>query len=125
MEKIVLLTLILLSLFTGFIYADNKIKELEGIEDFIEKAIKDWKIPGLAIAIVKNDELVFSGGFGYRDLDKKLPVTENTLFAIGSCTKAFTTFTLGTLVDEGLVKWNNPVVNYIPSFKLLDPSAQN
>jgi len=123
MKKIILLTLILLSLFSEFVYAQNKLKELKGVEEFIEKAIKDWKIPGLAIAVVKNDDVVFSGGFGYRDLNKKLPVTENTLFAIGSCTKAFTTFTLGTLVDEGQIEWDIPVVNYIPSFKLHDPSA--
>ena len=58
-------------------------------------------MPGLAIAVVKNGEVILAEGYGLRDVDKKLPVTPKTLFAIGSCTKAFTTFVMGTLVDEG------------------------
>ncbi len=96
---------------------------LAGFEAFVDQAREAWKVPGLAIAIVKGDQVVLEKGFGYRDLEKKLPATPATLFAIGSCTKAFTTFVLGTLVDEGKLEWDKPVGNYIPGFKLYDRVA--
>jgi len=60
-------------------------------------------------------------GYGFRDVEKKLPVTSNTLFAIGSTTKAFTTFLIGTLVDEGKLGWDKPVREFLPEFRLSDP----
>lgn len=96
---------------------------LEGYDAFVEQALADWKVPGFAIGIVVDDELVFARGFGYRDVDNKLPVTPKTLFAIGSCTKAFTTFALGTLVDEGIVDWDKPVIDYLPDFRMHDPEV--
>jgi len=98
-------------------------KALQGFDDFVAKAISDWNIPGLAMAIVSGDEVIFKKGFGYRDVNKKLPVTTKTLFAIGSSTKAFTTFVIGKLVDEGNFEWDKPVINYLPEFKLYDPIA--
>src|SRR5262249_10276796 len=62
-------------------------KSLEGFDAVIEKAIKDFKVPGLAIAVVKDGEVIYARGFGRRDSEKGLPVTPRTLFAIGSCTK--------------------------------------
>ncbi len=96
---------------------------LAGFDTVANDALKKLKVPGMAIAIVKGKEIIYSQGFGYRDVEKQLPVTPNTLFAIGSSTKAFTTFVLGTLVDEGKVEWDKPVRNYIPWFRLYDPSA--
>lgn len=96
---------------------------LEGFDGFIETAIREWNVPGLAIAIVYDGEVVFSQGFGMRDLNSMLPVTSKTLFAIASCTKAFTTFVLGTLIDEGKLDWDTPLREYIPSFRLFDPIA--
>lgn len=94
---------------------------LRGFDAFIAQAIKDWQVPGLAMAVVCDNEVVFQQGFGYRDVDKKLPVTPKTLFAIGSSTKAFTTFVLGTLVDEGKLEWDQPLRTYLPDFELQDP----
>ncbi|WP_456441157.1 serine hydrolase [Caldithrix abyssi] len=94
---------------------------LRGFDAFINRAIKDWQVPGLAMAIVCDDQVVFQGGFGYRDLDKKLPVTPKTLFAIGSSTKAFTTFVLGQLVDDGKLEWDQPLRRFLPEFELKDP----
>src|ERR1051325_7957602 len=74
---------------------------LAGFDEFAEEALKDWNVPGLAVAVVHKDHIVYAKGFGFRDREKKLPVTTNTLFAIGSTTKAMTTFLIGTLVDEG------------------------
>lgn len=75
-------------------------------------------IPGVGMAIVYNNEIIFTGGLGYRDLAEKLPVTENTLFSIGSNTKAFTGVIAAQLVDEGLLEWEKPLINYIPELKL-------
>ena len=96
---------------------------LKDFEEVVTDAMKKFDVPGMAIAIVKYNDVVYSKGFGYRDVEKQLPVTPDTLFAIGSSTKAFTTFVLGTLVDEGKIEWDKPVRNYIPWFKLYDTGA--
>jgi CubicO group peptidase (beta-lactamase class C family) len=85
--------------------------------------MEEWKVPGLGISIVKDGKVIFSKGFGFRDVKKGLKVTPKTLFAIGSCTKAFTTVAMGILVDEGKLDWNKPVREYLPSFKLKDTFA--
>lgn len=76
--------------------------------------------PGLAIGIVLDGKVLLNEGFGLRDLDKKLPVTSNTLFAIGSSSKAFTAAGLAILADRGLLDWEKPVIEYMPDFKLFD-----
>ncbi|MEN3335272.1 MAG: hypothetical protein V7641_4637 [Blastocatellia bacterium] len=96
---------------------------LKGFDEVVTEAMKKFDVPGMAIAIIKDKEVIYSKGFGYRDVEKQLPVTSDTLFAIGSSTKAFTTFVLGTLVDEGKIEWDKPVRNYIPWFKLYDTGA--
>ncbi|HME09017.1 MAG TPA: serine hydrolase domain-containing protein, partial [Bryobacteraceae bacterium] len=95
---------------------------LDGLDEFITQTMKDWKVPGLAIAVVQGDKVTLLKGYGYRDLEKQLPVTPNTLFAIGSITKSFTVTTLGMEMDEGKVDWDKPVRDYLPSFKLYEPS---
>lgn len=82
-----------------------------------------WNVPGVAVAIVRGDEILLARGYGLRDREKSLPATGNTVFAIGSCTKAFTTFTMATLVDEGRLEWQKPVRTWMPEFALKDPVA--
>jgi len=94
---------------------------LEGLDDFIAQAMKDWKVPGLALAVIQGDEVILKKGYGYRDAEKQLPVTPNTLFAIGSITKSFTVTTLGMEMDEGKIDWDKPVRDYLPTFKLYEP----
>ncbi len=96
---------------------------LAGFDAFVNQAFHAWEVPGLAIAVVKNGQVVLTQGYGFRDVDKKLPVTPKTLFAIGSCTKAFTTFVMGTLVDEGKLDWDKPARTYIPELRLHDRVA--
>lgn len=98
-------------------------KALEGFDAVIKQGLEKLKVPGTAIAVVKDNDVVFVGGFGFRDVENKLPMTPDTLLAIGSASKAFTTFALGTLVDEGKVEWDKPLRNYIPWFKLFDAEA--
>lgn len=96
---------------------------LKGTDEYIEAQLKEWKVPGLGLAVVVGDESVLLKGYGLRDVEKALPVTPDTLFAIGSCTKAFTGTVLGTLVDEGKLEWDRPVREYLPWFRLQDPYA--
>lgn len=93
---------------------------LAGFDDILDKALGDFKVPGLALAIVKDKDIVLARGYGLRDLENKLPMTPDTLLAIGSASKAFTTFALGTLSDAGKMEWDKPLRHYIPWFKLAD-----
>lgn len=92
-----------------------------GFDDYINKAMKDWEVPGMSIAIVKDDKIVYVKGYGLRELGKAAPVDEHTLFAIGSSSKAFTAASIAMLVDEGKLKWDDPVSKYLPDFQLYDP----
>jgi len=94
---------------------------LAGFEEYAEKARRDWEVPGMAVAIVKDDKIVFAKGFGVRKIGENVPVDEKTLFAIGSSSKAFTAATLALLVDEGKLKWDDRVSKYLPEFETYDP----
>ena len=93
---------------------------LKQIDEYSAKAGVDWKVPGFAIAIVKDDRVVFAKGYGVLELGKAPAVDENTLFAIASNSKAFTAAALAILVDEGKLKWDDKVTKYLPSFELYD-----
>ncbi len=94
---------------------------LNGFDDYVNKALREWEVPGLAIAIVKDDRIVLAKGYGLRKLGDPTPVNERTLFAIGSSSKAFTAAAIAMLVDEGKLKWDDPVTKYLPGFELYDP----
>lgn len=96
---------------------------LAGFDRWVAAEHQKWNVPGVAVAVVKGDEVLLARGFGERDREKGLPATEKTVFAIGSCTKAFTTFVMGTLVDEGKLEWQKPVRTWMPEFALRDPVA--
>ena len=78
----------------------------------------DLHVPGAVLAIVRGDEVIFARGFGVADVEKKTPVTPNTPFFIGSATKAFTATLVGMLVDEGRMRWDDPVETWLPEFTL-------
>ena len=115
--------LIVLLIFPSLLFAQNKnlSANLKEIETYAAKAGQDWRVPGFAMAIVKNDSVVFAKGFGVRELGKPTPVDQHTLFAIASNSKAFTAAALAILVDEGKIKWNDPVTKYLPWFQMHDP----
>jgi CubicO group peptidase (beta-lactamase class C family) len=94
---------------------------LAGLEAYIEKVRTEWKIPGLAVGVVKDDSLIFAKGFGLREVGKPDSVTPRTLFAIGSNTKSFTSTATAMLVDGGKMKWNDRVTKFLPWFQLYDP----
>jgi CubicO group peptidase (beta-lactamase class C family) len=95
--------------------------QFENLHAYIEKSMKEWQIPGLAIAIVKDDKVIFNKGFGVKEINKEDKVDENTQFAIASNTKAFTSHALGLLVQEGKISWDDPVIKHLPDFQLYDP----
>lgn len=94
---------------------------LDGFDDYVIQALRDWQVPGLAIAVVKNDRVVFAKGYGVRGLGEPTPVDEKTIFAIGSSSKAFTAALVAMLVDEGKIKWEDSAARRLPGFELFDP----
>ena len=94
---------------------------LQGLHDFVEAGMAEWGIPGLALAVVKDDQLVLAQGYGVLHRDEPRLVDEHTLFGIASVSKAFTAAAVGMLVDEGLLHWDDPVVKHLPHFRLYDP----
>ena len=96
---------------------------LAGFDEFVQSAMKSWGVPGLAIAIVKDGKVVLAKGYGLRNIQANSPVTADTIFAIGSSTKAFTTMAMGILVEEGKLAWDEPVTKYLPKFALKDEVA--
>lgn len=94
---------------------------LRGLDAYIEGARADWRVPALAVAIVKDDSIVYLEGFGTLEAGSARPVDGNTIFAIGSSSKAFTAAALGMLVDDGLLEWDDPATKHLPDLQLWDP----
>jgi CubicO group peptidase (beta-lactamase class C family) len=97
--------------------------DLSSLDASINSSMKEWKVPGAAVAIVRDQSVVYLKGFGVREMGKSDPVTPDTLFDIGSCTKAFTSAAIAILVDQGKMQWDGKVNEYIPFFHLRDPLA--
>ena len=95
--------------------------ELADFDAYVEQARKQWKVPGLAISIVKDGKVIFSNGYGVRELGTDRAVTDETLFAMASTTKAVTATAMAMLVDEGKVAWSDRVIDHLPEFRLKDP----
>jgi len=93
----------------------------KAIDSLVDKVMKSFDVPGIAVGVVKDGKLIHAKGYGVRSLQTKLPTTEHTLFGIASNSKAFTAAALGILVDRGKISWNDKVRDYIPEFKLHDP----
>ena len=98
---------------------------MESVERFVVEQLAAWEVPGCAVAAVRGGRVELVGGWGLRDREPGLPVTQDTLFAIGSATKAFTATTVGALVDEGLLEWDRPLRDYVPGVRLHDPIASD
>lgn len=96
----------------------KSIKELDAL---FSKAIADFNVPGMAVAIIKDDQVLLSKGYGVKQAGKTDPIDDKTLFAIASNSKAFTSAALAMLVDEGKLRWDDKVRKYLPWFTLYDP----
>ena len=96
---------------------------LTGFDDLVARAMKDWRVPGLALAVAKDGKIVVQRGYGVRQLGQPGEVDAHTLFAIGSTTKAMTAALVGMLVDDKVLAWDDPVVKHLPWFQLKDPAV--
>ncbi|PKN20532.1 MAG: hypothetical protein CVU71_01715 [Deltaproteobacteria bacterium HGW-Deltaproteobacteria-6] len=130
MKRIIAVLLVLLILMAGGAFAqDNAAKPndealkkiISDFDQYAAKARTDWKIPGMAIGIVQDGRLIFARGYGVKTLGRKDPVTKNTIFQIGSTSKAFTATLAAMLVDEGKFKWEDKVIDHLADFRMYDP----
>jgi len=96
---------------------------LTGLDDLVARGMKDWRVPGLAMAVAKDGQIVLERGYGVREIGKPAAVDSHTLFAIGSTTKAMTAALVGMLVDDKILGWDDPVVKHLPWFQLKDPAV--
>jgi CubicO group peptidase (beta-lactamase class C family) len=94
---------------------------IAALDSLVERARQEWDIPGMAVAIVRNDSVLLAKGYGVRELGKPGRVDENTLFDAASLTKSFTAAAVGVLVDEGKLRWDDPVRRWLPGFELATP----
>jgi CubicO group peptidase (beta-lactamase class C family) len=99
--------------------------KLQGFDAWMQQTLKDWNTPGIGVGIVVNDKLVFAKGYGYRDYDKKLPFTPDTLCQIASNTKLFTATAAGMLVDEGRLTWDKPIRDSVPGIRFYNDELNN
>lgn len=93
----------------------------KAIDESVSQALEAWHVPGVAVAIVKDGEVIYLKGHGVKKQGRKDPITPETVFPLASCTKAFTSAAMGILVDEGKVDWDDPVHKHFPAFHLSDP----
>lgn len=90
------------------------------LENIVNKALKEFQVPGAAVAVTVQGKVILCRGFGVRDIENNLPVTENTLFSIASNTKPFTGFLISQLVEEGKLNWDEPIIKYLPEFRMFN-----
>lgn len=98
---------------------------LTDLRAFVEEMLAAWDVPGAAVGIVYQGDVLMAEGFGLRSVEDELPVTGDTVFAIGSSTKAFTTASVALMVDEGRLQWDKPVLDYLPWFRLQNHDAMH
>ncbi len=111
-----------LALTASIVVAQQKDQEnvearLQGFDSYMEQVMKDWNAPGIGIGIVMGDKLVFAKGYGFRDYGKKLPYTPTTTQPIASNTKLFTAVAVGLLVEEGKLRWDEPIKQFVPTIR--------
>lgn len=94
---------------------------LRGLDAYVEQALEEWGVPGMSLAVVQGNEVIYARGYGVRNVTTGEPVDEHTLFAIGSASKAFTAAALGMLVDEGKLEWDARASELIPGFAVAEP----
>lgn len=120
-QRLIALTLCLFILCQSSAHAQTVAPEpLKNIDAYLEKTMSDWQIPGLSIAVVKDDRVIYTKGYGVRETGKSERVDEQTLFPVGSITKSFTAAGVGLLVDEKKMAWDDAVTKHLPDFQLYD-----
>ncbi len=108
----------LLWVISGWAQSSVSEVDLQKLDDYFQRAVNDWDVPGMSVGIVKDGEIIFSKGYGVKEVGKDKVPDGNTLFAIASNTKAFTSAIIATLVQEGKLDWDDKVRDYLPGFEL-------
>ncbi len=116
----ILISTVLIIVFSSNIKAQDK-KDLKNLDNYIEKYVDEFNMPGFAVGIIKNGEVVFMETYGVKNVETGKKVDENTLFGIASCSKAFTSACISILVEQGKLNWKDKVVDHLPGFTLYDP----
>jgi CubicO group peptidase (beta-lactamase class C family) len=106
---------------TAAVGAQARATQLRELDAYIAQGVRDWGIPGLTVSIVRNDSVLFSKGYGVRQLGVSGAVDEQTQFGVMSTTKAFTAMAMAMLVDDGKLAWNDPIAKHLPEFQFSDP----
>src|SRR5215212_5999015 len=107
----------------GVTVADAQQEPYPGLDAFVTKAMADGKVPGLSLAIVRNDSVIYVKAYGVKELGKADKVDENTLFEIGSTTKTFTSTLVGIMQTDGKLRFDDKISAHLPDFRLYDPYA--
>lgn len=115
MKRIFALACLAMLSFEG--YSQKTEPRFAGLDTMIGRILKEWNVPGVSISVVEKNKVLFASGFGYKDIENKKPVTENTLFAIGSCAKAFTASLLSNEMKEGKLDLDAPINTYFPELR--------
>ena len=110
-----------LPLFSITLFSQSLENKIRTLDHYIENALTVWNPPGLAVTVVKDGEIIFKKGYGVTNIETQRPVNVNTLFGCMSTTKAFTATGLAMLVDDGKLKWDDHVIDYLTDFQLSDP----
>ena len=105
------------------VQASDAGRALQGVDGDVRAAMKALHVPGVAVGVVQDGRVILAKGYGVLDVNGSQPVDADTLFAVGSVTKSFTTAVMATLVDEGKLDWDRPVREYLPWFRMYDPVA--
>ncbi len=101
-------------------------QQLDILDKYYQKALEEWHIPGMAVAITDGEKILFSKGYGYANIDKKKKVDGNTLFAVASNSKAFTATAIAQLIEQKKLNWNDKAIKHLPYYKLYnDYTTQN
>ena len=120
-RRYVSLSVVVLLLASNPAAAQTKPAAPADLDAYVARAMKAFQVPGLALTVVKDGQVVVAKGFGVKKLGDAAPVDARTLFGIASNTKLFTATALGLLVEEGKIEWDAPVVRYLPAFQMWDP----
>ena len=122
MKKLLLSILSICLILPALSQTDNRLKNIDAE---LQKVLEATHAPGFAVAVVEGDKIIYAKGFGYRDYENKIPVDTNTLFAIGSSSKAFTSAILGKLRADNKLSFNDSPLDYIPDLKFYNDEMNN
>lgn len=120
-QRIIVVTIFLMMPVYAFASEISEGLSSPEVDQVVRQVMEKFEIPGIAVGIIKDGKVIHAKGYGVRNIDKKGKVDAETLFSIASTGKSFTTAAIALLVDEGKMRWDDKVIDYIPNFRMYDP----